>query len=110
MFHQALGFFDDHFGHLDMALGRLVKGGADHLPLDRTLHVGHFLRPLIDKQHEQDNVLVIFGNAVGKHCKQHGFARARRRDDQPALAEAHGGQQIHDAGGIIFGIGFQVDF
>ena len=39
---QALGPFDHHFGHLHVAGRRLVEGGADHLGVDRALHVRHF--------------------------------------------------------------------
>src|SRR5438309_2651242 len=45
---ETLGLFDHHLGDLDVALRRLVKGGGDDLALHRALHVGHFLRPLVD--------------------------------------------------------------
>ncbi len=56
---QALGLLDDHLGHLHVARRRLVEGRADHLALHRPLHVGHFLRPLVDEQHDEDDLLVV---------------------------------------------------
>ena len=57
--HQALGLFDDHLGHLHVALGRLVKGRGDHLALDRALHVRHFLGALVDQQDDQHHLGVV---------------------------------------------------
>jgi len=36
-----------------MWAGRLVEGGRDDLALHRALHVGDFLRPLVDEQHDE---------------------------------------------------------
>ncbi len=86
MFHQPFGFFQDHLRHLDMALGRFVEGGADHLTVDGTLHVRDLFRPFIDQENDQDRVLMVLGGAVGDGLQDHGFARTRGADDQPALA------------------------
>ncbi len=109
MLHQPLGFFDDHLGHLHMAFGRLVKGGADHFSFYRPLHVRDFFRALVDEQDKQHDVLVIFHDAVGNALQQHGLTGPGRRHNQPALAEADGRQQVHDPRGVVFRIGFQVD-
>ena len=52
MFDQSLGLFEHHFGHLGMALGRLIEGGADDFGLHLPLPVGDFFRPLVDEQHD----------------------------------------------------------
>jgi hypothetical protein len=51
---QALRLLDHHLGDLHVARGRLVEGRGDHLALHRALHVGDFLRPLVDQQHDQE--------------------------------------------------------
>ena len=51
--HQPLGLLDHHVGHLHVAVGRLVEGGGDHLRLHVLLHVGDFLGPLVDQQHDE---------------------------------------------------------
>ncbi len=98
MFHQALGFFDDHFRHLDVAGGRLVEGRGDHLAVDRALHIGDLLGALIDQQHDQVNLGVIGGDGVGNVLQQHGFAGTRRRHDQGSLPLADRGNQIDHPG------------
>ena len=49
-------------------------------------------------------------DAVGDVLQQHGFTGTGRRNDQPALAETDGGHQVHDAGGIIVRLIFEIDF
>src|SRR3546814_2779457 len=43
---KALGFFDHHFGDLDVTRSRFVESGANKLPLHDSLHIGYLLRPL----------------------------------------------------------------
>ena len=50
---QALGLLDHHLGDLHVPRRRLVEGRGHDLALHRALHVGHFLRPLVDQQHDQ---------------------------------------------------------
>ncbi len=64
VFDQALGLFDDHFGYLDVTGGGLVKGGADHLSADGTLHVGDFFRPLVNQQNDEADFRVVEGDRV----------------------------------------------
>ena len=107
--HQALGLFHDHFGHLDVALGRLVEGGTDHFGLDAALHVRHFLGPLVDEQHDEDDLRVVLGDAVGDVLEEHGLAGAGGGDDQAALAHADRRHQVHDPGGEILRVGLQLE-
>ena len=50
---QPLRLLDHHVGDLDVAVGRLVEGGGDDLRLHVLLHVGDFLGPLVDEQHDE---------------------------------------------------------
>jgi hypothetical protein len=88
VFDQALGLFDDHFSHLDVAHRRLVEGRGNDLAFDRSLHVGHFLRPLIDQQHDQIAFGMIGGDRMRDVLHQHRLAGSRLSDDQRALALA----------------------
>ena len=81
-----------------MARRRLVEGRGDHLALDRALHVGDFLRPLVDQQHDQVAFGVVGGDRVGDVLQQHRLAGARRRHDQRALALADRRDDVDDAG------------
>ncbi len=85
---QALGLLDHHLGNLDVAARRLVEGRGDDLAVDRALHVGDFLRPLVDQQHDQDDLGIIVGDRAGDVLQEHRLAGPRRRDDQRALALA----------------------
>jgi hypothetical protein len=60
VFDQALGFLDHHFGDLHMACGRFVERAGHHLGAHGALHVGHFLRALVDQQHD-DVALGVVG-------------------------------------------------
>ncbi len=85
---QALGLLDDHFGDLHVACGRLVEGRGDDFAAHRALHLGHFLRPLVDQQHDQHDVRMIGGDRVRDVLHQHGLAALGARDQQAALALA----------------------
>ena len=95
---QALGLLDHHLGDLDVAHRRLVEGRGDHLALHRALHVGDFLRPLVDQQHDQIAFRMIVRDRVGDVLQQHRLAGARRRHDQRALALADRRHDVDDAG------------
>jgi hypothetical protein len=47
--------------------------------------IGDFFRPLVDEQHDQVDLGVVPGDAVGDVLQQHRLAGARQRDDQAAL-------------------------
>ena len=97
MLDQALGLLDHHFGHLHVANRRFVEGRGHDLALHRPLHVGHFLRPLVDQEHDQVALGVIGGDRLGDVLQEHGLAGARRRDDQRALALADRRDDVDDA-------------
>ena len=82
---------------LHVARGRLVEGRGDDLALHRALHVGDFLRPLVDEQHDQVALGMIGGDRVGDVLQQHRLAGARRRHDEGALALADRRDDVDDA-------------
>jgi len=67
------------------------------LAFDRTLHIGDFLRPLVDQQHDQEAFRMIGGNGMRDVLQEHGLAGARRRHDQGALALADRRHDVDDA-------------
>ena len=104
---QALGLLQHHFGHLDVTRGGFVEGGADHLALHAARHVGDFLGPLIDQQHDQEDLGVVGGDGGGDVLQHHGLAGAGRRDDQGALALADRGDEVDDARRVVLGWAFR---
>ncbi len=51
---QPLGLLDHHLGDLHVPGRRLVERRADDLAAaTEPLHVGHFLGPLVDQQHDE---------------------------------------------------------
>ena len=61
-----------------MARGGLVEGGADHLAAHAALHVGDFLRTIVDQQHDERDLRVVGGDGVGDALQEHGLAGVRR--------------------------------
>ena len=85
-----------------MAGGGLVKGGSDDFSFDRTLHLGHFFRALVDQQDHHVAIGVIGGNRVGDVLHHHGLTALRRRNHQSTLAFADGRDDVDDAAGDVF--------
>jgi hypothetical protein len=94
---QPLGLLQHHLGHLHVSVGGLVEGRADHFAVHRALHVGDFLGPFVDEQHDQDDLGVVGRDRVGDGLQQHGLAGARRRHDQGALALAQRRHEVQHA-------------
>ena len=93
---EALGLLDHHLGDLHVARGRLVEGRGHDLALHRALHVGDFLRPLVDEQHDEVALGMVGGDRLRDVLQQHRLAGARRRDDQRALAFADRRDDVDD--------------
>ncbi len=108
VFDQAFGLLQHHFRHLDVALRRLIERRADHLALDRALHVGDFLGPLVNQEHDQRDLGMVCGDRVGDRLQHHGLAGAGWRDDQPPLALADRAEQVEHAPGEVFFGGFHL--
>src|SRR5690606_38070491 len=64
----------------------LVESRGNDLPIYRALHVGDFLRSLVDQEDDQEYLGVVVGDRLGDVLEEHGLTRARRRHDQRALA------------------------
>ena len=96
MLDQALRLLQHHLRHLHVAVGGLVEGGRDDLAVHRALHVGHFLGPLVDEQHDEDDLGVVGGDRVGDRLQEHRLARAGRGHDQRALALAERGHEVQE--------------
>ena len=92
--HQPLGALQHHLGDPGVVLRGLVEGGVDHLALDGALHVGHFLRALVDQQHDQVNLGIVGDNGVGNLLQKRGLARLGLGDDHAALALADGRDHV----------------
>ena len=107
--NKPFRLLDDHFSNLHMPRGWLVEGGADDLALHRSKHVGDFLRALVDQQHDEDHVRVVVSDGVGDLLEEHCLAGERRGDDHPPLALPDGRKQVHNAGGHVLPVMFQVE-
>ena len=89
-------------GTLAVGLGLLVTipvSWCAITALHGALHVGDFLRPLVDQQHDQRDLGMVGGDVVGDGLQHHGLAGARRGHDQAALAFADGAEQVEHAPG-----------
>ncbi len=101
MFDQAFRLLDHHLGHLNVARGGLVEGGRDHLALHRALHVGDFLRALVDQEHDQVAVGVVGGDRLGDVLEDDRLAGARLRGDERALAHAQRRHDVDHPAGLV---------
>lgn len=73
MFHHTLGFFKHHFGNLDVALRRFVKGGGDYFTSDGTAHFGYFFGAFVNQEDDEFDFRIVCGNGVGNVLQHHGF-------------------------------------
>ena len=94
----ALGLLDHH---LATATGGAARRRRGITSLHRTLHVGHFLGPLVDQENDQEAFGMVGGNGARDVLQDDGLAGARLRDDQRALAFAERRDQIDDARGHV---------
>src|SRR6478735_7847782 len=79
-------------------VGRLpVEGRGDDLALDGALVVGDLLRARVDEDHHDVALGVVGGDRLGDRLQQRGGPGPRRSQDQPSLALAHRGGDVHDA-------------
>ena len=90
--------------------GTVAVGAApDDLPLDGAAHLGHFLGPFVDQQHDDLHFRMVLRHRLREMLKQDGLAGPRRRDDQAALPLADRRQQVHHARRQRFRAIFQLD-
>ncbi|MFM1944278.1 MAG: hypothetical protein RI897_3260 [Verrucomicrobiota bacterium] len=108
VFHHTAGFFDHHFGDLDVAFRRFIEGGADDFcRAAGAFHVCYFLGAFIDEEDEQVSIRGIFDDGVGDLLEQDGFAGTRRCDDEAAGAFTDGADEVEDSGGHLFRVAFE---
>jgi hypothetical protein len=82
-----------------MPLGRFVERAADDLgssPFHRAFHVGHFLGPLVDEQHDDVTLRVVLQHTVGDLLQQHRLPRTRWGNDQATLPFADRRHEVQD--------------
>ena len=88
-----------------MTRGRLVERRGDDFAADRALHLGHFLRALVDQEHDQRDVRVVCRDCVRDVLQHHRLAGFRRRHEQAALALADRRDDVDDpAGNVLLGL------
>lgn len=109
MFDQAFGFFDDHFGHLNVAHGCSSKVEAITSAANRALHFSHFFRAFVDQQYDQYDIRVASGNGM-RNVLQHdgftGFGQATSRPRWPLPI----GFTISMMREVRFSFGFAIPF
>src|SRR5436190_3450563 len=108
---EALGLLEDHLGDLDVARGRFVEAARDDFgfALQVALEVGDLFGALVDEQHDEVDLGMVFEDGVGDLLEEDRLAGARRRDDEGALALAERGDHVHDAHREIVGLGLEAD-
>ena len=94
---QAPGLLADHLGAVDVVLRCLVERRRDDLALGVPPEVGHLLGALVDQQADQLRGRAVLRDRVGDVLQEDRLARARRRDDEAALAESDGREDVHGA-------------
>ncbi len=91
-----LACFDQPFRPLDGELRdagvtldiAVIRAGHQFRLRMRTPEISDLFRTFIDQENDHMHLFVIFRDGLGDVMQQRRFARARRRDDQPALAHA----------------------
>ena len=95
----SAGLLHDHFGHLDVPCGLLVERAGDDF--DRigsvAAEIGHFFGPLIDQQHDDVHVRVVFRDRIGDLLEDDGLAGSWWGNDERPLAEPERCDQVDDA-------------
>ena len=106
---EALGALDGQLGHHDVVLGAVVERGVHDLAGHRPADVGDLFGPLADQHHHQVRLGVARADRGGDLLEHQGLAGLGRRDDEAALAETDGADQVDDPGGGRGGASFQAD-
>src|SRR2546427_3085560 len=57
--------------------------------LFRSLHVRHLLGPLVDEQHDEVDLGMVFDDGVGELLEEDGLAGLGWRNDEAARSEEH---------------------
>ena len=105
--HKALCALDGEFGDSRVILSRTVEGGGDDLTLHRALHVGDFLRALVNQHDHEVNLGIVGRDCVGDGLHHHRLAGLGGRHDESALALADRSHEIDHARGEVARGGLQ---
>src|SRR5690625_3082931 len=103
MLDQALGLLDHHFSDLHVPGGRFVEGAGDHFAAHGACHLGDFLGPLVDEQHDQVALRMVDRDALRNVLQHHRLTGLGRGNDQAALAFADRRRDVDDARRNVFG-------
>ena len=93
-----------------VVLGRFVESGCDDFAVDVATHVGHFFRAFVDQKHKELDFGMVLGDGSCDILQQDRFSGARRGEQNAALAFADGREEVHDAGGVVVLLPFQIQF
>src|SRR5690606_307648 len=104
---QTLRPFDSELGNGRVVFGGTVEGRVDDLALDRALHVGDLLRPLVDEDDHEVALGVVLGDRVGDRLQHRRLTRLGRGDDEAALPLADGRDEVDDPRGEDMRRGFE---
>ena len=105
--HLTPRVLEDDLGDVDVLVGHLVGGGGDDLALDRTTKVGDLLGPLVDEEHDELGLRMVGRDAGGHLLEEGGLAGLRSGNDQPALAETDGADEVQHAHRYLGRLGLQ---
>ena len=99
-FDEAARAVGDDLGDLDVARAGLVEGGGIDL---RALHaadeVGDFLGAFVHEEEDDVQAGIAADCRLREFRHEDRFSRARRGDEEAALAAADGGDEVHGARG-----------
>src|ERR1044072_2361318 len=94
---QTFGAFEHELCDLHVALHVLVEIGMVNLAINLPRKIGHFFRPLVDEQQNQNDLGMIHPDRLGDFLEQNRFPDAWRSYDQSALAAAKRREKIDTA-------------
>src|SRR5438477_7150817 len=106
---EALRALEGELRDTSVIFGRLVDRGREHLAIDGSADVGHFLGPLPDEDDHDVNVLVIPGDAVCDVLQELRLAGFRRRHDKRALPITEGVYQVDEALAEVRAVDLEVE-
>ena len=92
-----------------MLVDGVVIGGSVDRSGNVPLHVGDFFGAFVDEEQDELRGGMVGVNALGDVLHQDRLAGSRWGDDQSALAEADGGENIDGAGGQLGGAVLELD-
>ena len=102
VFDQTFGLFQNHFGDLNVTLGRFIEGRRNDFTFHRTVHVGHFFRAFVNQKNDQIGFRVVFLDRVRNVLQHHGLTGTRRCDDQGTLTFTKRRDKLdHAVGGVL---------